>query len=113
MVVRPESPINNCDDDWFKDYEWMNEQENFEEEFLDSLHLEELNKVAQAIEEELVDTEVTDNMNNVRLSSSESEHNANNQSNDNEPVHQNGDILNSSNLNPNAAEFVPSFVRSR
>ena len=52
-----------------------------------------LNKVAQAIEEELVDTEVTDNMNNVRLSSSESEHNANNQSNDNEPVHQNGDIL--------------------
>ena len=42
MVVRPESPINNCDDDWFKDYEWMNEQENFEEEFLDSLHLEEV-----------------------------------------------------------------------
>ena len=44
MVVRPESPINapHSDDDWFKEYMWMNEQENFEEEYLDSLHLEEV-----------------------------------------------------------------------
>ena len=44
MVVRPESPINapRSDDDWFKEYMWMNEQENFEEEYLDSLHLEEV-----------------------------------------------------------------------
>ena len=46
MVVRPESPINapRSDDDWFKEYMWMNEQENFEEEYLDSLHLEEVFK---------------------------------------------------------------------
>lgn len=44
MVVRPESPVNilQTDDEWFKEYMWMNEQENFEEEFLDSLHLEEV-----------------------------------------------------------------------
>ncbi|KAL5263713.1 hypothetical protein ACHWQZ_G008924 [Mnemiopsis leidyi] len=95
MVVRPESPINapQTDEDWFKEYVWMNEQENFEEEYMDALHLEELNKVAQAIENELVEAEVTDNLNNVRLSSNENEHNGNIQTNDNIPTHQNGDIL--------------------
>lgn len=41
MVVRPDSPV----EEWFKDYEWMNEEENFEEEFLDSLHIEEVSHV--------------------------------------------------------------------
>ena len=52
-----------------------------------------LNKVAQAIENELVEAEVTNNLNNVRLSSNESEVNGNNQTNDNMNTHQNGDIL--------------------
>ena len=52
-----------------------------------------LNKVAQAIENELVEAEVTNNLNNVRLSSNESELNGNNQTNDNVATHQNGDIL--------------------
>ena len=52
-----------------------------------------MNKVAQAIEDELVEAEVTNNLNNIRLSTTETEHNANNQPNDNEPAHQNGDIL--------------------
>ena len=44
MVMRPDSPVENMsqDEDWFKEYEWMNEQENFEEEFLNSLHIEEV-----------------------------------------------------------------------
>ena len=44
MVVRPESPINapQTEEDWFKEYMWMNEQENFEEEYMDALHLEEV-----------------------------------------------------------------------
>ena len=43
--MRPDSPVEGfCqDEEWFKEYEWMNEQENFEEEFLNSLHIEEVN----------------------------------------------------------------------
>ena len=44
MVVRPESPIETMplEEDWFNEYMWMNEQDNFEEEYLDALHLEEV-----------------------------------------------------------------------
>jgi len=113
MVMRPDSPVESLcqDDEWFKDYEWMNEQENFEEEFLNSLHIEELSKVAQAIDDEIMEAEIAQNLNDVVLSS---ETNANLSANENNILSaQNLDILNSSNLNPDAQEFVPRFAVSR
>ena len=45
MVVRPDSPIEypeTIDEEWFKEYEWMNDEETFEAAYLEDLYLEEV-----------------------------------------------------------------------
>ena len=51
MVVRPESPVEyheNIDEEWFKEYEWMNEEDTFEEAYLENLYLEEVRCTTQS-----------------------------------------------------------------
>eukprot|EP00116_Pleurobrachia_bachei_P005453 sb/3465715/ len=105
MVVRPESPVEYhheiIDEEWFKEYEWMNEEDTFEEAYLENLYLEELKRIARDIDAELdggdilcggvQDLYITDDYNKDICDMSE--------------------LITCSTLNPNAAEFVPNTCR--
>jgi len=98
MVVRPESPVNVAsaqeDSDLFRDYMWMNDSEKFDEEYLEELFHQDLNRVVEELEREPTNGTSTEQ---ARPS----------------PVEATPEILTKSNLNPDAQEFVPSSPPSR
>lgn len=88
----------------------MEEQENFEEQYLDSLREAELVKLAEAIEDDLLEEEISQNLNGIKFTNENDFKNQSINETENIPT---DNILTASSLNPNAQEFVPGSPFTR